>query len=575
MKTRAGLIKNPLFWIFILALAIRIYRLNELPYGFHVDEVKVAWNALSILKTSLDDHGKLLSLYYNSFGDYRPSGIFYFIIPSIALFGRSVFATRFPVALFSALTVFPIYFLTELLNRNKKPLFKKINPGHIAALLITISPWSINLGRATNEVVISTFFVISALYFFISLLLTKNKKHGLYAIISIILSYFLYHPIRFLGPPIFLITYAYYYKQVSISQIKKLVISCLLTTFILSIFFSTTKEGLARFDQVSIFRGVDVGYEIERVRSENVNRNIFTVIYDNKAFIYLKEFINEYGRYFSGDFLIGTAGKPYRFSTPGAGLIGYVELILLVIGIIEASKGKKNFLPLLLLLMTPLPAAFTIEDTPNLSRAFLMLPFIIILETYGFEYVINLTKKYKNKIIIGVLALLVFNFGYFLHMYFNHSYTHRPFLKDYFVDSPTYRNVGTTELALKLDNVKGKYDKVVITNFPDNPYPWYAFLTGKNPKDFNRTYSPTTNERNYGNLLFSEEKCPADDDFVKYHKQNILVIEPWECPYTAQIKGGAPLKITEEIKRPDGSTVYVFLERDWTKPLIVNGIEIK
>lgn len=575
MKKIISLFKNPLFLIFLLALALRIYKLGEFPYGFHVDEVKVAWNALSILKTGLDDHGKLLPLYYNSFGDYRPAGIFYFTIPSIAVLGRSVFATRFTVALFSALTVFPIFFLTELLNKNKKRLFKKINPGHVAAFLIAISPWSIDLGRATNEVVMSTFFVVSALYFFINLLLTKDKRYCTYTAISIVLSYFLYHPIRFLGPPIFIATYLYYYKIINIQKIKKEVLICLATTIILSLFFSTTKEGLARLNQVSIFKGVDVVYEIERVKSENTTHNLFTVIYDNKGFIYLKEFVNEYARYFSGDFLIGAAGRPYRFSTPGTGLISYIELILLVVGIIEASKGKVNFLPIILLFMAPFPAAFTIEDTPNLSRAFLMLPFIIILETYGFEYIVSFSKKYKDKITIGVLALLLFNFGYFLHMYFNHSYTHKPFLKDFFVDSPTYRNVGSTDLAGKLDVFKNKYDKVIITNFPDNPYPWYAFLTNKNPKDFNKTYSPTTNERDYNNLVFSEEKCPADDDFVKYHKLNILVIEPWECPYTSQINGGSPLKITEEIKRSDGSTVYVFLERDWTKPLIVNGVEIK
>jgi len=89
--------KSPLFWIFIVALFLRIYKLGELPYGFHVDEVKVAWNALSILKTGKDDKNQIVGLYYNSFGDYRPSGIFYFTIPSIAIFRRSEFSTRFPI----------------------------------------------------------------------------------------------------------------------------------------------------------------------------------------------------------------------------------------------------------------------------------------------------------------------------------------------------------------------------------------------------------------------------------------------------------------------------------------------
>ena len=57
MKFIRALVKNPLFWIFALALFLRIFKLGEFPYGFHVDEVKVAWNALSILKTGRDDQG--------------------------------------------------------------------------------------------------------------------------------------------------------------------------------------------------------------------------------------------------------------------------------------------------------------------------------------------------------------------------------------------------------------------------------------------------------------------------------------------------------------------------------------
>src|SRR5258708_5472397 len=99
--------------IFIFALFLRVYRLDTFPLGFHVDEAKVAWEALSILKTGRDDHGNLLAVHYNSFGDYRPTGIFYTTIPFIILLGRNIFAVRFSSALFGALTVFPIYLLAN------------------------------------------------------------------------------------------------------------------------------------------------------------------------------------------------------------------------------------------------------------------------------------------------------------------------------------------------------------------------------------------------------------------------------------------------------------------------------
>src|SRR3989344_1914413 len=98
-----------LLFIFLLALFLRVWQLGTVPDGFHIDEVKVGWNAYSILKTGLDDRGNSLALYYNSFGDFRPTGIFYITIPSILLFGKNEFAVRFPSALLGALTVFPLY----------------------------------------------------------------------------------------------------------------------------------------------------------------------------------------------------------------------------------------------------------------------------------------------------------------------------------------------------------------------------------------------------------------------------------------------------------------------------------
>ncbi len=572
MKTVSALLKNPLFWIFLLALVLRIYKLNEFPYGFHVDEVKVAWNAISILKTGHDDHGNTLPLYYNSFGDYRPNGIFYITVPSVVIFGRTEFATRFPVALFGALMVIPIYFMAELLNKRKKNITKNLVPGHLAALLIAISPWQIELSRSTNEVIVSTFFALCALYFFIKLIKSKKYKFGILSIITIALSYFFYHAVRFLAPPFFIIIFLLNLREVKSSKAKVWVWFCLITTFLLTLFFSTTKEALARFNQVSIFNAVDTSYQIQRIRSEDLTRDLFTIFFDNKFVIYFKSFMDQYSGYFAGDFLIGTAARPYRFTTPGIGLIMYVEALLLITGGVEIVRGKKNLLPLLLLLAAPLPAAITAEDSPNMSRAFLMLPFLILLEAYGLEAILRLSNKFKRQIIVVTLSLLTLNFVYFSYMYLTHSVSHRPFLKGFFVDSPTYRDVGAKELSLQLDSLKQKYVKIIVTNFPDNPYPWYAYFTNKDPVTFNKTYSTQTMERDYGNIVFSQEKCPSDNNLLKYNKQNILMIDSWECPYQSQIDDGLPLKIVGKITRPDGSEVYTLLERDWTKPLLINGV---
>lgn len=564
---------SPLLIIFLLALILRIYQLQVFPFGLHVDEIKVGWNALSILRTGRDDHLNFLSLYYNSFGDFRPTGIFYFTVPSLIAFGRSIFAIRFPSAFFGALTVLPIYLLTNLLTEDKKSKFWRLNTGHFAAFLLAISPWHLEVSRATSEVVISTFFALFALFFYIKLLKNEKVKWLVLSISSIIIAYLLYHAIRFLAPPFYLVIILFYFKGIGSSLTKKYAIFGFIFVVLLTIFFSTTKEGLQRFDQVSIFKDVDVTYEINRIRSEDKQANIFTKLFDNKEVIYARHFLNQYGAYFGSNFLIGNSARPYRYTTPGTGLLNYFELILLIYGLAEIARGKKSYLPLTLLLIAPIPAALTTEDAPNLHRALLMVPFLMIIESWGLIKIVQMKNKFASKVAGIFILAIILNSLFFFYMYFNHSTSHRPFLEDLYVDSPTYRDVGALELASRLDQLKSKYDKIIITNFPDNPYPWYAFFSGIDPKQFNQeTYKTSTNERDYENIIFSEEKCPSDNDLLKYRKQNILMVDSWECPYQSQINDKSPLKVVDKILRPDGSEVYILLERDWAKPLEINGV---
>ncbi len=556
------IIRNPLFWIFLLALSLRIYKLGEFPVGLHVDEIRVGWNALSILFTGKDDHLNLLPLYYNSFGDFRPAGIIYLTIPSILIFGRSVFAIRFSTALFGALTVFPIYLLTNILTEGRSKEKKLI--GLLAGLLAAISPWNIELSRTTNEVVISTFFALFSIFFLIKSIKKDEKKYGWWSIVFIAVSYFLYHSIRLLAPIFFVIITIFFLKEIG-GKIKSIVLINIFAATLLTFYFSIMGNGLARFNQTSIFRNIDVNYELQRVKSEDTPKNIFSLVFDNNAVTYSKAIISEYGKYYSPGFLVGYDAEPYRFTTPGVGILTYIEMVLVILGIIAILQKKEGFLPLLLLLASPLPAALTAEESPNMSRAFLMSPFLIILAAFGFFYLINYFRNFRKITLVTLFILLFANFSYFEWMYFHHSQIHSPYIKNYFSGSPTYRDIGAIELAQELDLLSKNYDKIIVTNFPDSIYPWYAFFTNKSPSDFNTTYSQITNERDYKNIIFSEEKCPSDNDFWRYYDKNILVIDSWECGYDSQIRGGSPVKVLSKINRPDGSEVYILLERDWTK----------
>jgi len=531
------MVRSPLFYIFLFALIIRTYHLGTIPNGFHVDEVKVGWNAYSILKTGADDWGKSWQLYYNSFGDFRPSGIIYVDIPFIALFGLHEWVVRLPSALFGALLPIPIYYFTFLTTRKK-------NIALLAAFFSTISPWGIDLSRATSEAIIAVFLVMSGLCFLIKYIQSVNKIFLLSAFCLLLSSYFFYHSARLLVP-ILVLAIVYYYRK-SIGSIKKQLLIVTSILFISTFFFATVGESRERFSQVSIFNDLNIKTMRDQLPFEDGSKMfLLHAFFHNKYALYSMELIQQYTKYFSPDYLIGDAGNPLRYTTVGNGVLLYVELFLFVLGIGTVLKSKLNRLPFYLLLLAPLPAALTTEDVPNMSRAAFMIPFISILVAYGF---VSLTK-FRWKFVVSILLLI--NSIYFFHMYFIHNKSHEPI--------PLNRNVGTRQVIEEIMKVKDQYDIIYLTNIPDSLYPWFAFYTNPDPKEFNDVAkSREDGVWQYGNVIFGQIKCPTKDVNEKdYPGKKILFVDAEGCDLNPETVKHNKLV---EIKRTQGGTAYTL----WT-----------
>src|SRR3989344_5970549 len=330
------LLTHPIFWIFLLALVLRLYNLSEVPYGFHADEAKVGWNAYSFLKTGADDWGNKFPLHYNTFGDFRPTGIIYLTVPSIAIFGLNEFAVRLPGALAGALTVVILYlFIRELVRGTK--LFTSPFPLFTATML-TLSPWHITLSRATSEAIIAILLTLTGLWLLIKSLNTKNNKFLLVSTLFLLSSYFLYHSARLLVPVLVLTTLLYHFKRIPQGLVLVPLITCSLFTLI----FALNPSARGRLNQVSIFADLDVKYELDKMPFEEGPNNVLVArIFHNKLVTYSKHFINEYSRYFSADFFLRPkVAKPGRYQTVGMGILTYVELALFVVGIVFLIKNK-------------------------------------------------------------------------------------------------------------------------------------------------------------------------------------------------------------------------------------------
>jgi len=513
--------------IVILALFLRLYKLGELPYGFHVDEAKAGWNAYSVLKTGKDDWGKTIGMYYNSFGDFRPSAVIYSNIPSIFVFGKNIFAVRFPAALLGALTVIPIFLIVKLISKNEKW-------GLAAAGLMAISPWHLMVSRATSEVVMALFFSLLGLYFLL-------KRKVIPSVLFWVISFWFYHSIRVLAPLFILATIFFYWKEKS----KKLwMILGIVVLMSGGLFIG--KEARGRLSQVSIKSDAKITLEsVNMPNQEGPGQVLVARAFHNKLVVLGRRMVEEYTNYFSTNFLVGSSAKPDRYMTQNFGLITYIELILLVLGIVALGKYSGARWAMFLLLLAPLPAAMTIEDVPNLHRSLWMIPFIVIIETYG---LIILWEIKKYLVMVAILFLTI-NWIYFGHMYVVHQK---------FAMAAYTRDGGMESLVATIDKLQNNYDKIVVTNYPDGIYPWLGFLGNRDPNLLNSQAKNRINgDWQFENLEMVNEKCPTNWAFAKFASvKRLLVVNGEGCEIDQAIIKKENLKLVEVIKRPDLSPPF-------------------
>ena len=148
--------------IMVLAFGLRIFKLGQNPPSLYWDEASLGYNAYSIATSLHDEHGEFLPLArFIAFGDYKPPGYVYAIVPWSYLFGLNEFSVRLPSMIAGFLMVVITYFLTL-------KLFQKVKMALLSSFILAISPWALQFSRAAFEANLAAFFNLTAVYFFFS-----------------------------------------------------------------------------------------------------------------------------------------------------------------------------------------------------------------------------------------------------------------------------------------------------------------------------------------------------------------------------------------------------------------------
>jgi len=453
--------------IFLLALALRTVNLGNHPPGLTWDEAGLGYNAYSILKTGRDEHGIFMPLIFKSFGDYKPGIYVYLTVPSIAVFGLTEFAVRFPSALFGALAVIGIYLFTNQLFPKKSLVIRNssLDIGVIAAAMLAIMPWHLHFSRGGWEVNVFATLLLFAAYFLL-LSLTNKKVSPLISIFLFALTIFTYQAAKLLSPLVFLTVIVTNFKSAKEKFSAPLY---LLIVVVVGVYFFQTATGSAgnRVARLSIF-GYRPTPSAELIRTDN--DNLFSVgLFHSQIDLTLRAIASRYLYHFSPELLFFENSTP-REALPKMGLLYLFDALWLVFGVVFLIREKNwraNVILLGLLLFAPLGASLTLSEFSVVRAFFLTIP-LAIIAALGFYYLFSRHRLF----FLLLLALYLHNVYLGLDLYFRHA---KQFL------APSF-NYGYKQAIERIKTYPA--EKVIMTDVYGQPYIYYLFYTRYDPAKY-------------------------------------------------------------------------------------------
>lgn len=463
--------KNVLFFLIILlAVVLRFYQLGSNPPSLDWDETAHGYNAYSILKTTKDEYGYKLPLYFRSFDDYKPPLYTYLVVPSVAAFGLNDFAVRFPSAVLGVLAVIFTYLMVF-------EIFKKKELALLAALFLAISPWHLQFSRVAFETNSATFWSVLGTWAFLKAINAKNLRISLWlslAALAFGANLFMYHNARVFIPMYSLVLIILYKEQ--IIKVKKHLIAPILIALIFVaalIPIVTSISGQLRYTGTTVFGDVSPLYkESQKILDDEKNNQLLLgQILHNRRLVYVPIIAQNYISHLTPTFLFFTADMD-RHHAPMIGLLYLWDLPFILAGmyfLIKKFDIKPKVIVISWFLLAPVAASVT-WGTPHALRSEIYLPTFQIFAAIGVYTLYAYAKKKKPFVIICSCALLI-NFLFYLHQY----YVHMP------IEFSRAWIYGRKEAAKTTESVKGDFDTVIVSTKLEQPHEFWLYYLAYDP----------------------------------------------------------------------------------------------
>lgn len=420
----------PKFWpkpiyifltILLLAVALRFYRLNQIPYGFYWDEAAITYNAWGLAVWNRDEFGNKLPVSFKSFGDYKAPLTIYLLGGIYKFTGLHPEYLRILIAISGLGSVVLIYFLSP--RKLRLP----------ATMFMAVTPWAVNFSRFGVEATLALLLFLLGILF-----LEKSKQKNYYfyvAAISFSLCLYAYHSAKIVVP-LFLLAWAIANRKILLTRKLTVAASAVMA---LALLYPLLKDTL-------------FGPGFERGKSLIFFSNPTLLAQNLLSFLSPKFWI------------LGQDAIGLRHNVPGYGVLLKSVFILLLIGSVNSLKRNKFLLVWLFIGLLP---SILSTDAPHAIRSLMALPPVILLAAAGYSI---LPKIFKSISIVAICIETIF----YLSAYYG----------PYAIQSASAFQYGYKEAILSAEKLAGPDDKIIVTDSYGQPYIYTLLYRQLTPEEF-------------------------------------------------------------------------------------------
>lgn len=459
------------FLVVSLAFSLRFNKIVEDPPSLNWDEASIGYNAYSILKTGKDEWGVKFPLHFKAYGEYKLPAQIYASIPGIALFGLNEFGVRITPVIYGTLTILLLYFLTKELFKNKWVAL-------VSSFFLAISPWHIQLTRASFESSFAVMWIVLGIWWLVKGF--EKPKWLIASVIPFAISVYTYNSARVFTPLFLILTLFIYWKRFFIIKKESIIFALLFFVSLLPLIpFVLSGEASTRYKLVSITDDAGLIPRIEERRNLSKLPPIITKLIHNRVTYVSFYFVRSYIVHFTPGFLFIDGAGHKQHHVQGIGELYAIQAPFWLAGFYFLIKKKHKYRGLILawVAITFIPVSVTNDSIPNALRTLITAPIYQIITAWGIYNVWFLLKN-KKLVNISVWLTVVLILLFSISSYFKNYYQKYPVL--YSQDW----QYGNKQVVNYIKDHYNNYDLIVFTRAYGEPHMFTLFFMGWDPAKF-------------------------------------------------------------------------------------------